>query len=718
VILRRGAPSKPVEADARGGSRGARRRRGHAPWRAAWCSVLGFACLLSAGCGCGSRHPAGSNAEIEAVRKRLKQQAEEDRKEQERAKLRGAVEKKRKAQAKRKHDEEVARQRAEARKRATLATRRPTAGTRTSPPKLTKLPEEFADWKPDDYLAAKRQCNPRFPEAVAFLGENYPGSENAAKLLVRLVSTGSEARSGSGRSSAGQVEAIVAALAQNGTPAAWRALEGLLDGTIRSDDSEAAREAALAALAEQGGFTAEKILLEALLRSSGSSSEAVGDLARKFLDEYGPQTSERFRVALARQCFDRRLAGQKRAIVEEFLLKPVPKNLGAQVVIYRGAATAPAVRRQLQGAFLRMSSTAVGVLMGMPPEAAAPIRSRKVVSRPTGRSQTAYGSRGHRIALHREPVGPAVTADPELPARVAHHLWSAEMRSALAAELYQVDDLGEQAGLLALAGTMPVETMRADLYRTLRRNWQDGPEGVESTGIFDRIIIDPGLLVILKMMPRRDPEPSDESRQAPWLKRKRGSKPKYRPSVLANVEDMAETREMVGEVEQKWMRVCGQLVLRLSERFEAAALAQATSPGSGATSVRRTSGGDVRLPFTVHPGARVVTEYELTWPVDIADPACRGATSPMRVRHVRIEEQNRYVSVLGYYRHQIPSADEHLSAQGAWLDGLVSRPEVGTKISLDVLIDRDRIRGAPENEEEKLRVDVLMVEVQDPSRPQ
>jgi len=290
---------------------------------------------------------------------------------------------------------------------------------------------------------------------------------------------------------------------------------------------------------------------------------------------------------------------------------------------------------------------------------------------------------------------------------VARHIWSPEMGSFLAAELYQVDDLGAQAGLLGLAGTMPVEAVRANLYRTLRRNWQDGPKDVESTGVFDRIAVDPGLLVILKMMPRRDPEPSDDSRQAPWAaKKQRG---KYRPSVLA------EVREMVGDVEQEWMRVCGQLVLRLSERFEAAALAQTISPGDGGAAVRRASAGDVRLPFSLHPGARVVTEYELTWPVGLTDPACREAVSPMRVRHVRIEEQNRYTRVLAYYRHQIPTANEHLSSQGAWLDGLVSRPEVGTKVSLDVLIGRDRISGGPENEEEKLRVDVLMVEIRDPS---
>jgi len=679
------------------------------------CVVLGVVCALTAGCGCGSKHAAGNSEQIEAVRERLKQQAEEDKKERKEEELREAEEKRKAEEARRKRAEEAARQREEARKRATVTARRPAAESRTTAPKLTKLPEQFADWKPENYVTAKREGNPRFAEAVAFLGKSYVGSENAAQLLVRLLSTPSQQPSGSrrgseDRSSEAQIEAIVAALADNGTPTAWQTLEGLLDGTVRSDDDAAAREAALAALAEQGGSTGEDILLKVLLRSSGSSSETVRDWTRKFLDEYGPDLSERFRVALAGRCVDPQLAQERRAIVEEFLLKPDPKNLGAQVVIYRGAATAPGVRRRLQEEFLRLSSAAVGVLTGMPPEAAAPSRSYEVVSRPTGRHQTGYGSGGHRTPSRRDPTAPSMAADPELPARVARYLWSPEMGSFLAAELYQVDDLGAQAGLLSLAGTVPVEAMRANLYRTLRRNWQDGPEDVESTGIFERIIIDPGLLVVLKLMPRRDPEPSDDSRQAPWLRR--SQKSKYRPSALAQV------REMVGEVEQEWMRVCGQLVLRLSERFEAAALAGATSPGGGATAVRRTSKGEVRLPFTLHPGARVVTEYELTWPVDLTDPACREAASPIRVRHARIEEQNRYSRVLGYYRHRIPTAAEHLSSQGAWIDGLVSRPEVGTKVSLDVLICRDRIPGNPDDENEKLRVDVLLIEVRDPSGPE
>jgi hypothetical protein len=157
------------------------------------------------------------------------------------------------------------------------------------------------------------------------------------------------------------------------------------------------------------------------------------------------------------------------------------------------------------------------------------------------------------------------------------------------------------------------------------------------------------------------------------------------------------------------------LVLRLSERFEEAAKAEGlTTRGVGPAKLL--SSVSVELPFALHADARVVTDYQMVWPTDVSGPDLKAAASPIRIRHVRIEELNRFKRVLGYYKRLLPDAEEHLSRQGAWLDSLKDRGSAGTKISTDVLIVRDEIHGTIDKEEEKLRTDVLLIEIRDPSQ--
>jgi len=681
----------------------------------AWLSFLAILLLATqGGCGCGKEFDLASGEEIEEAKRLRAERAEKERLAEEAS--RRAHEKERAAK-RRAREEEFVNRRAAAKRSAgssdsTTGSRLAASAPARPKPVAVELPDELSDWKPDDFVNARRYDSPRLAEAVDYLARRPADRDAAAGQLLTLLGTGVEGL-GSVRDEEA-TEAIVRALAENGTATAWRGIEGLLDGTTFAIDGDSAREAALGMLVERGDSTAEKILLAALLKSSRSTSKTVRDLTASFLKNHGSKTSDEFRVVLAGYSVDPRLHPQQRDLLQEFLLEPKPKNLGAQVVIYRAPATPEAVRMNLRVEFQRLSSAAIAALADLPPEALVPRRKTEMVPRLSGDQQTAWSSRRRTTSSGRRaakgPAAPGGPIDPDIPARVARYLWAPEMVSQLAAELYQVDDLEGAADLLATVSAMPVDPMRASLYATLQRNWQDGPGGIESTGVFDRVVVDPGILVVLKTMPRNDPGADDSSRSAPWLKN-RTSKDKYRPPGLA------EVREMVGDVETEWMRVCGQMVLRLSERFEAAAVARGPRSGSESGAIRRTSAGYVRLPFELHDGARVVTRYELTWPHDLSEPSCRDAAGPIRISHVRIEEQNRYNKVLAYYRHQIPNVDEHLSNQGAWFDGLLERPESGTRVSLDVLIYRDRITGTPDNEHEKLRIDVLMIEVFDPAHP-
>ncbi len=688
-----------------------RREAGPRPWvtfvrSLALCVLAVSLTTVVGGCGCGKKFEGASGDEVAEVVRRRKEKREKEAKED--AEYREKVQK-RKERERYQREEELARRRMErkaqsntsaastARRVSGDSPKRPTAPT-------VVLPAQLADWQLTDYWKARQYGTPRFVEAVRYYGRNTAGNAKAIALLLNML-----AIPGAGEV---QEEAIVQALADNGTPAAWKGIEGLLDGTTRAAHPVLARDTALRVLIDRGDSTSEKILLAAVLRSSKSSSPTVRDLARKILEDHGPEMSEGFRVVLAGYSVDPQIPQDQRDLLQEFLLRPDPRNLGAQAIIYRAPATPLALRRHLRGEFLRQSSAAVGLLTDIPVVIEVPRHETQVVSAQAGQYQTAYEARRHQARVERKTAVAAAEGriDPQLTARVARHMWSREMLVHLAGELYQVDALTHEPQLLALVGTIPVDPMRARLYETLHRNWQDGPTGVESTGLFDQVVTDPGILVVLKMMPRSDSGAADASRLAPWLRKQRTDQDQ--------ASGLGQVRAMVDNVEAEWMRVTGQAVLRLSERFEAAALAKARqSSGAAEASARRMSTGSVSLPFELHTGARVVTEYELTWPHDVADATCGEAVGPIRVHHVRIEEQNRYAGVFGYYRHQIPGAVEHLSSQGAWFDGLIRRPESGTQVSLDVVINRDRIRGSVDNEREKLRIDVLMVEIFDPSQP-
>jgi hypothetical protein len=81
--------------------------------------------------------------------------------------------------------------------------------------------------------------------------------------------------------------------------------------------------------------------------------------------------------------------------------------------------------------------------------------------------------------------------------------------------------------------------------------------------------------------------------------------------------------------------------------------------------------------------------------------------------------------VLAYYRRQLPRRGEHrsvslrLSDQGAWLDVLEPGSAAGRKRSTDILIHRpDPDLHARADEEEKLIIEILSIEIHDPAADQ
>jgi hypothetical protein len=127
----------------------------------------------------------------------------------------------------------------------------------------------------------------------------------------------------------------------------------------------------------------------------------------------------------------------------------------------------------------------------------------------------------------------AASTDPDLPYRVAKKLWAPEFTKIVAKRLGQVESLKSPGQVFSLARSMPADNVRAALHRLLQKHWKDGPAvlglgaasrmgpmgeiGVRrdfGTGGFGpgfgpgntagQTINDPGLLILVKLLPRED----------------------------------------------------------------------------------------------------------------------------------------------------------------------------------------------------------------------
>lgn len=101
-------------------------------------------------------------------------------------------------------------------------------------PKTLARPDNVADWKPDDFATARREGDPRLVAAVTYLGEHFAGQQGAVELLARLIEPVAEAPAVTGKPqpapavNAKLIEAVIIALATNGTPLARQTTENLI----------------------------------------------------------------------------------------------------------------------------------------------------------------------------------------------------------------------------------------------------------------------------------------------------------------------------------------------------------------------------------------------------------------------------------------------------------------------------------------------------------
>jgi hypothetical protein len=318
--------------------------------------------------------------------------------------------------------------------------------------------------------------------------------------------------------------------------------------------------------------------------------------------------------------------------------------------------------------------------------------------------------------------------DPDLAYRVGRQLWSDEFVAMSLARLEAVPSLRNGAPEILLAGTIPVDSVRAQLYEVLKKNHAEGPKALEAAGLGGAVITDPGLLAVIKALPRKDLEPEKvtamqryrrEARERPGqgggqgmpmqpgqdLKKAKGAAGKKAKAGKARADSgEAPDSAMSGAPmpgapmygadgtgspmggqqtgqgpEYQWMDASELLARAMCEWFAAAA-----RKGLEVSEDSR--------PIEIPASANVVAEYHFDWPKSLANAGGLAGVSPdpMMVHYVRLEQKTAPRKVFAYFRQgaRILRPEEHPVSNGFWMESLRPVPGTDRQRSVDVFVTK------------------------------
>jgi hypothetical protein len=408
----------------------------------------------------------------------------------------------------------------------------------------------------------------------------------------------------------------------------------------------------------------------------------------------------------------------RRAIID-FLSRPHPDNLEAQLMIYQSPLADESAKAQLEGIFLSQSSSALQTLLGLSVGAAPDLQSTAGAYGagygapgpggfgPGNNPGAAFGGYGQGVppSAGFDPYGqaagsferPAETSMTQQQAeRIAGLLWGGKFARVVAGRVPKKGTSEPNPDTMLLAGSMVSPAVRQAFADVSYVRQDEAPALFRDLGFFQQSMADPGLLPILKpyanMTPRRPRR--GEDRQA------RGTTDDY-----GGGSGTARPSEEVSDYEN--------LLDTVMARFAASS---SVTPNLASS-----------LPFELPEGAEIQGGTVIDW----SDGKLGNAQiAPLKVCYVRVRQQIEQYKIEGFYRRKAHRAKIHETDDKVWIDGLERTPATGTVRSVDIIITRQgdpssretsaaptgdsegrRVRRTPEPE--TFLVDVLLVEIPD-----
>jgi hypothetical protein len=525
---------------------------------------------------------------------------------------------------------------------------------------------------------------------------------------------------------------VLEALASNRSTIAEQSLSKALLGKVQADvDPRVLLSHALTALAKHSCAEHNRMLVRVVespekFRAAGYPDHTAQVVFDDAVRAAKLSASSDLRAQLAALAATGSVAPERSRELQRLVAGPEIENLQAGLILYRASLGDPAARSAYERRVQLESARALDSLLKMP-------------SATVGTSQP--------VSLKRRDDDRPASADAAA-LSIARQLWTPACGEAIARRLSANEDLGKDRDIALCAMNLPIDAVRAELFRSLERRWQEGRARVTGGAANHDLqaIRDPAMLIVLKSLPRFEED-------AKANKRSRRSR-NTRANASAAVQAKAAERKARFEL----TRLSAELAIDFNRRFHAAAQATPFSPASlsniaggqgadevaaerSASSARLTdfgegsdldlegAGGDEReltpvvpsgklvrgVPFPLHKDAEVRAEYHLEWPQELADKLPGVPISPLTVHYVRVEAKARFSALHGYYRRQLENAVSRVLERGRWLDDLNRDTDSNLCTSTDIIISgTDYVRAAAKAPEERLVVEILIVQAKDP----
>jgi hypothetical protein len=590
-----------------------------------------------------------------------------------------------------------------------------------------QLPEDFSKWNKEDFLRARKENNPNLLEAITLLGENNPGKASVAQILSELLkapkpseeSTSTSYRTSMTYAQPGLIDAIIYSLGKNGSQAARQTMMQVLSGKLTTDDDRAAVEAVLKTLVQLPSPENDEILLKVLVSpelirpaSAEPGAWQSQELYNRAMDLVRQNASDNLRVKLAEHLNQQGF--ETNDPIFNILQEDKPANLGAQLVLYQGEDLPSDLKTKLEQSFLNYACQATALTMGLPSdyEDISPFG----VSRggPSG-----YMERTPSMGRGIPGMGnmPSETPQEKLTdfdygVHLAKLLWGEPLASLMSQAVADTRSLEKQAPEIILASTLPLDPIRAAMLKMLKKRGGEGPQTLESAGWSDKVITDPGLIVVLKMLPR-----SRSLRSVPIATGAMMTSryPSRRSSDMGGAYgDMGQRKE---QVELDWIMSLSKMLSAWCNRFEAAAQAQKKASRRGQKVLEPPP--EKMDEFDLPQDVKITAAYQLNWPENAPAELRDIKPGALKVQYFRLEQENTVKKAMGIFRRLARGPEVHEMSNGVWLESLKAGSKPNTKRSLDIFITSPDMQQQPveypqKEEPTDLQIDILAIEISDP----
>ena len=350
----------------------------------------------------------------------------------------------------------------------------------------------------------------------------------------------------------------------------------------------------------------------------------------------------------------------------------------------------------------------------------------------TSRRRPPPGRGFPRSGRSRSRATTASTYSAETYLEFARRFWTSEMVDTLVAEVKLTPQFDQASNLLTLLGTMPIESSRQAIAKIMKEHAQDGPRPWISAGLLGINTGDPGMLVLAKdayhnNATRRTTRPNTGSRTPSTLRSRssrslppnsrtrssrtsrplpsRGSRTARGGAATVNLPSTMDAQD------RAWIMATESLVVELNRQLLAAATVRRSKAEAGKLGDEMASAD---MPLELHGGARVKSQYHVSWPEGIADKMGSSQVAPLDLHYVRIEQEDRPNRLVSHYRRFARKSEvRDLNSGGFWIDGLGVGIDPNSKISVDVRITKTGGNNLSDMEKQPVVVEILTVQIPD-----